>query len=454
MLPNTLPQKKSKFKPQHKQPQEVCHIRKQSSKHCEVLNSLDFKPKMIHKNDPSLNPSIKIPVKNENKQNVSLIPDSKAKVHRNAKLTTKYITGSAFCQSIDLAEEIEAIVENIESDIETYDGIHNTPPVFVTSKQNTQPSSPTSNKQNTKNDVSISSKQSVPTVLRNMPMFKHNISPRGEDVEDLTGCEVESLNDDLSKKDEKLSKHIAGSTTDNSSGCTSDVFIDSIPFSDKEQVGPQSFVAHRLLGKGSFGEVYLVQKIGTTQLYAMKIVKKAKILSQNLIKYSLTERRVLSEVRHPFIVRLHFAFQATSRLFLVLDYCPGGDLSDYLRRERKFTEERAKMYIMEILLALEYLHKKDIIFRDLKPDNVVLDEDGHALLTDFGLSKEGVYDNQGAKSFCGSLAYLAPEMIKRTGHGKSVDWYLLGVLLYEMLVGVPPYYSSDKYSFYIVIEIN
>ncbi len=100
----------------------------------------------------------------------------------------------------------------------------------------------------------------------------------------------------------------------------------------------------------------------------------------------------------------------------------------------------------EILLALEYLHAKDIIFRDLKPDNVVLDRDGHCLLTDFGLSKEGVYDNEGAKSFCGSMAYLAPEMIKRTGHGKSVDWYLLGVMLYEMLVGVPPYYSMNKYS--------
>ena len=115
-----------------------------------------------------------------------------------------------------------------------------------------------------------------------------------------------------------------------------------------------------------------------------------------------------------------------------------------ITKEKRFTEDRARIYLAEILLALEDLHKRDIIFRDLKPDNVVLDADGHALLTDFGLSKEGVLDNQGARSFCGSVAYLAPEMQKRIGHGKSVDWYLLGVLFYEMIVGIPPYFTNNK----------
>ena len=157
-------------------------------------------------------------------------------------------------------------------------------------------------------------------------------------------------------------------------------------------------------------------------------------------------------------MKLNYAFQTNHKLYLILDYCPGGDLSEYIQREKRyilmlyiyiyiyrFSESRARIYLAEVLLALEDLHKRDIIFRDLKPDNVVLDEEGHVLLTDFGLSKEGVSDNIGAGSFCGSVAYLAPEMLKRSGHGKSVDWYLLGVMLYEMLVGQPPYFSRNKY---------
>lgn len=120
---------------------------------------------------------------------------------------------------------------------------------------------------------------------------------------------------------------------------------------------------------------------------------------------------------------------------------------------KKFPEEIVKLYLAEIILALEHLHKKDIIYRDLKPDNIVVDEDGHALLTDFGLSKEGVLNyNQGAKSFCGSVAYLAPEMLKRTGHGKAVDWYLLGVVMYELLVGIPPFYANNKEEIFHNIE--
>lgn len=141
-------------------------------------------------------------------------------------------------------------------------------------------------------------------------------------------------------------------------------------------------------------------------------------LENNLIKYALTERNVLSLTNHPFIVKLLWAFQTSDKLFLIMDFCPGGDLGQHLQREKKslflifissliiktsrFPEERVRIYMAEIILALEDLHRRDIIFRDLKPDNIVLDKDGHAMLTDFGLSKEGVEDSaQGARSFCG-----------------------------------------------------
>ena len=218
-----------------------------------------------------------------------------------------------------------------------------------------------------------------------------------------------------------------------------------------------NFMPIMKLGQGSFGQVYLCEKftikpsgarIPTGKLYAMKILNKKQIMGNNLVKYAKTERDVLTYVRHGFIVGLKYAFQTPEKLFLLLEYAPCGNMSRTLHRDKRFDEDRAKIYLAEIVLAIEDLHKRDIIFRDLKPDNIVFDEDGHAMLTDFGLSKEGIQNNSAARSFCGSPAYLAPEMLKRQGHGKSVDWYLLGVLLYEMLVGIPPYYSNNKEQLY------
>ena len=221
---------------------------------------------------------------------------------------------------------------------------------------------------------------------------------------------------------------------------------------EEEIVTPSSFVCLALLGKGSFGEVFLVQKINTKEKFAMKVLRKERIMGQNLLKYALAERDVRSLSHHPFIVKLNYAFQTSTKLFLILEYCPNGDLAKHLMLEKRFSEPRAKFYICEVLLALENLHQRDIIFRDLKPDNVVLDKDGHCKLTDFGLSKEGVNENQFAQSFCGSIAYLAPEMLKKKGHGKAVDWYLLGVLFYEMLIGITPYFTGRKEDIFHNIE--
>ncbi|CAD8119427.1 unnamed protein product [Paramecium sonneborni] len=212
---------------------------------------------------------------------------------------------------------------------------------------------------------------------------------------------------------------------------------------DDETVGPQQFKILGLLGKGSFGEVYLVQR--KEKLYAMKVLHKSLIIKQNICRYAITERNVLSVSSHPFIVKLRYAFQTQDKLFMILDYCSGGDLGQVLTKQKRLPENQVKLYICEIILALEDLHKRNIIYRDLKPDNIILDSEGHALLTDFGLSKQGILDsNIGAQSFCGSVAYLAPEMLQRKGHGKAVDWYLLGVVMYELLVGLPPFYSNDR----------
>jgi serine/threonine protein kinase len=179
------------------------------------------------------------------------------------------------------------------------------------------------------------------------------------------------------------------------------------------------------------------------KLYAMKVLSKEKVMTKNLKRYALTERNVMSVINHPFMVKLNYAFQSSSKLFLVMDYYPGGDLGKLISKKRVVPEEEARKYICELILAFEALHKNMIVFRDLKPDNVVLDWEGHCRLTDFGLSKEGIYNNT-TGSFCGSVAYLAPEILTKQGHSRTVDWYLLGLLLYELIVGIPPYYNSKK----------
>jgi serine/threonine protein kinase len=212
--------------------------------------------------------------------------------------------------------------------------------------------------------------------------------------------------------------------------------VDIVEYSD--------FIPKRLLGKGSFGEVYLVVKRDSGQLFALKVLKKENIIGQELMKYALAERNVLGYITHPFIVHLNFAFQTPEKLVLIMDYCPGGDLGKVIQRERRLPEDRARIYACEILLAIEELHRNNILYRDLKPENVLIDSQGHAVLTDFGLSKENAPASAVAMSFCGSVAYLAPEVLKRQGHQQAVDWYLFGTLLYEMLVGTPPYFSRDK----------
>merc|ERR1719401_1593061 len=147
----------------------------------------------------------------------------------------------------------------------------------------------------------------------------------------------------------------------------------------------------------------------------MKVLRKDDVVRRKQVEHTMAERRVLQRVAYPFIVSLHYAFQTPTRLHLVIDYCPGGELFFHLSKVNRFSEERSRFYSAEATLALEYLHRLHVVFRDLKPENILLDADGHIKLTDFGLSKEGVFDNQSAKTLCGTPEYLAPEVVNKAG---------------------------------------
>lgn len=200
----------------------------------------------------------------------------------------------------------------------------------------------------------------------------------------------------------------------------------------------------KVLGEGSFGRVFLAVDLRNPEQqteYALKCFKKKQLVINKQIKYTIAELSILKQLDHPFIVNLHFTFQTPNYVYLGLDYCPGKDMSHHLMSEVTFPEEEARLYAAEILLALEYLHQRNIIYRDLKPENIMIGKDGHIKLVDFGLSKQGNRSDFVAKSFCGSPAYISPEMLIKKGVGKESDFYGLGTVLYEMLVGEPPHFS-------------
>jgi len=213
----------------------------------------------------------------------------------------------------------------------------------------------------------------------------------------------------------------------------------------RQKVGLRDFSLLKVVGKGSFGKVMQVRKKDTGRIYAMKVLHKANIIRRNQVEHTKTERNVLGRIVHPFIVGLNYAFQTHDKLYFVLDYCAGGELFFHLGKEGHFAEERARFYTAQIVLALEHLHGLNVVYRDLKPENVLLDHHGNVRLTDFGLSKENVAGiDSGAHSFCGTPEYLAPEVLNCAGHGRGVDWWSLGALAYEMLTGLPPFYTKDR----------
>ncbi|KAJ2898841.1 cAMP-dependent protein kinase catalytic subunit [Coemansia aciculifera] len=214
---------------------------------------------------------------------------------------------------------------------------------------------------------------------------------------------------------------------------------------DDTHVRLDEFEVFRTVGTGSFGRVRLVRHRTTNKYYAMKVLRKSHVVRVKQVEHVNSERRILAECNCPFIVNMLGTCQDRVNLYFFMEYVVGGELFTYLRRYQQFPSPVAKFYAAEVLLALEYMHARNIIWRDTKPENILLDSLGHVKLTDMGFAKK-VVDR--TWTLCGTPDYLAPEVIQAKGYGKSVDWWALGILIFEMIAGYPPFYDEDHYRLY------
>ncbi|RLN61308.1 hypothetical protein BBP00_00005482 [Phytophthora kernoviae] len=275
----------------------------------------------------------------------------------------------------------------------------------------------------------------------------------GDESSDVSGGADEGKNGSKSDETDKikptyyLPKPVPKPSRGSGSGSSGNNSGNGSSGDKQRMVSDKDFELMKVVGQGGFGKVFLCRKVTAPHqgdCYAMKVLKKQQVVSSGLVNTTMAERKILTEISHPFVVKLHYAFQSESKLYLVMDYLSGGSLATHLRRRRKFPEEWARFYAAEVAAAIAHLHSANIIYRDAKLENVLMDHDGHVRITDFGLSKVGVSGLKGATTFCGTAAYIAPELLKGRTYGKAADWWSFGILLYEMIGGKPPYYHRNR----------
>jgi serine/threonine protein kinase len=231
-------------------------------------------------------------------------------------------------------------------------------------------------------------------------------------------------------------------------------WIDQISRAIRQQflkVSLSDFDILKVLGTGAYGKVRMVRLRPTDQIFAMKSLSKRKLADLGLVEHTIAERNVLLNASHPFLVSARYSFQTDTKVFMVMDYIQGGEILERLRLESKFSEAHARLYLAELVLAIEYLHSMNIVHRDLKPENVLIDEKGHCRITDFGLVREAMGRDDTTTTFCGTPDYMAPEMVQRRPYTRSVDWWALGVLAFEMLVGYPAFADPNVPKMYRMI---